>query len=65
MPHKNPKADLYHAVGYGQNQQHLGQSKVTDDKQTSVPQAGLNGEKGSRICGQSGPELLGGKIFIN
>ncbi len=65
MPHKHPSADLQHRIGYGKNEQHLGQSKEPEDKEVSGPQAGLDGEEGSRICGQAGPELLGGKIFIN
>ena len=63
MSHKNCQADLYHPIGYHANEQHLGQNRVIETKET--PQAGLNGEEGSRICGQAGPELLGGKIFIN
>lgn len=55
MSHKNRPTDRYQS-----NEQHLGKSRVTE-----TPQAGLNGEEGSRICGQAGPELLGGKIFIN
>lgn len=65
MSKKIAKPDLYHPIGYGQNEQHLDQNKVIEDRRTSAPQSGLNGEKGSRICGQVGPELLGGKIFIN
>jgi hypothetical protein len=65
MPHKKPPTDVYHAIGYGENEQHLGKQKVTEAKEVAGPQAGLGGEKGSRICGQAGPELLGGKIFID
>ncbi|CAF0983239.1 unnamed protein product [Adineta steineri] len=60
MPHKKPSADLYHPIGYGDNEQHLGKTKVVENKETTGPQAGLGGEKGSKICGQAGPELLGG-----
>ncbi len=64
MPTKAPKADLYHPIGYGEGEQHFGKSKITKTKEVPVLQAGLNGEEGSRVCGQAGPELLGGKIFI-
>jgi hypothetical protein len=65
MPHKHPPTDLQHRIGYGKNEQHVGQSKEPEDKEVLGPQAGLDGQEGSRICGQAGPELLGGKIFIN
>ncbi len=65
MSKKHHKTDLQHRIGYGENEQHLGKSKVIGNKEVPGPQAGLNGEEGSRICGQAGPELLGGKIFIN
>jgi hypothetical protein len=63
MPHKKPPTDIYHRIGHGPNEQHVGKPKVSDNKSVE-PQAGLSGEEGSRICGQAGPELLGGKIFI-
>ena len=65
MPHKKPSTDVYHPIGYGENEQHLDKSKVTGNKEVPGPQAGVDGEEGSRICGQAGPEILGGKIFIN
>ena len=65
MPHKKIPTDLYHQIGYGENEQHLGKPKITGNKEVPKPQAGLHGQEGSRICGQGGPELLGGKIFIN
>ncbi|CAF0810466.1 unnamed protein product [Adineta ricciae] len=60
MPHKKPVTDTYHPIGYEENQQHLGQREKPKDKEVEGPQAGLGGEKGSKICGQAGPELLGG-----
>jgi len=65
MPHKKQPTDIYHPIGYGKNEQHLGKSKIHENREITGPQAGLGGEEGSRICGQAGPELLGGKIFIN
>jgi hypothetical protein len=65
MPHRKQPTDVYHSIGYGKNEQHLGQSTVSGNREMAGPQAGLDGEEGSRICGQAGPELLGGKIFIN
>jgi hypothetical protein len=65
MSKKHAKTDVYHRIGYGEDEQHVGKSKITGTKEVSGPQAGLHGEEGSRICGQAGPELLGGKIFIN
>jgi hypothetical protein len=65
MPHKKQSTDIYHPIGHGENEQHLGQSKKPEIKEVAGPEAGLDGEEGSRICGQAGPELLGGKIFIN
>jgi hypothetical protein len=65
MPHKKPSTDVHHKIGYGKNEQHIGKPKVTGSKEVAGPQAGVGGEEGSRICGQSGPEILGGKIFIN
>jgi hypothetical protein len=65
MFHKKPANDIQHPIGYGENEQHIGKPKITDTKEVSGPQAGLDGEEGSHICGQAGPELMGGKIFIN
>ncbi|CAF2691319.1 unnamed protein product [Rotaria sp. Silwood2] len=65
MPHKKLPSDTYHSIGYAENEQHLGKPKVSENKEVAGRQAGLGGEKGSQICGQSGPELLGGKVFIN
>jgi hypothetical protein len=64
MPHKKPATDIYHKIGHGPNEQHVGKPAVSGDGKAASPQAGLDGEEGSRICGQAGPELLGGKIFI-
>ena len=64
MPHKKPAADIEHPIGYGKDEQHVGKAKITDHREVTGPQAGLGGEKGSQVCGQAGPELLGGKIFI-
>ncbi|UJR36889.1 hypothetical protein I4U23_029602 [Adineta vaga] len=60
MPHKKPVSDTYHPIGYGENEQHLGKEKKPGNKEVDGPQAGIGGEEGSRICGQAGPELLGG-----
>ena len=66
MPHRaKPKSDVQHPIGYGENEQHMGGGKVSGNKAVPGPQAGLDGEKGSRVCGQAGPELLGGKLFIH
>ncbi|CAF0804056.1 unnamed protein product [Rotaria sp. Silwood1] len=60
MPHKKLPNDVHHRIGYAENEQHLGKPKVTKNKEVAGPQAGLGGEEGSKICGQGGPELLGG-----
>lgn len=65
MSHKKRNTDLYHSIGYEANQQHLSKTQKPKDREVPGPQAGLGGEEGSRICGQAGPELLGGETFIN
>ncbi|CAF0832599.1 unnamed protein product [Rotaria sordida] len=60
MPHKKLPSDVEHKIGYAENEQHIGKPKVTENKEVAGPQAGLDGEKGSKICGQGGPEILGG-----
>jgi hypothetical protein len=58
-------SDVYHAIGFEENQQHVGKSEPPSNKEVVQPQAGVKGEEGSKVSGQGGAELLGGKIFIN
>jgi len=58
-------SDIYHAIGFEENQQHVGKSEYPSSKEVIRPEAGIRGEEGSKVSGQGGAELLGGKIFIN
>ncbi len=58
-------SDVYHAIGFKKNQQHAGKSEPSSNEEAIRPEAWVKSEEGSKVSGQGGAELLGGKIFIN
>jgi hypothetical protein len=55
---------FFKIVGYNPGEQHLGKSKVGCHENNLGPQAGLHGQPDSHISGQGGPEVMGGKFYI-
>jgi len=51
-------------VGYNPGEQHVGKSKIDSREDNLPPQAGTHGQPDSHVSGQTGPEIMGGKFYV-